>query len=216
MDMSNNIALVDISAIDSAGRLNAACLVMESLPDYYAVDGIDEIEMAAAVAALIGESQSEIEKGYAAVCGNEVVGILTYLYSESLSAARLVGAQTLFKRLSQESARQFRNHLRNYDAGYGTVPDRSIYLSRFAIHKNYRGSGLASQMMELFLSLKGDPGVRRDTFSLHVDQKNERAIAFYRKHGFGSYHVGSRYITMVLTDATQFDYLNDRRSRDVP
>lgn len=183
--------------------MTAAFLVMESLPAYYAVDGIDELEMATAVAALIGELESEIEKGYAAVCGNEVVGILTYLYSESLSAARLVGAQTLFKRLSQESARQFRNHLRNYDAGYGTVPAGSIYLSRFAIDKNYRGSGLASQMMELFLSLKDDSGVRRDKFSLHVDQKNERAIAFYRKHGFGIYHIGARYITMVLTHASR-------------
>ena len=203
MDKSKNITLVNISAIDTAGRLTAAYLVMESLPEYYAVEGIDELEMATAVAALIGESGSEIEKGYAAVCGNEVVGILTYLHSEALSTARLVGAQTLFKRLSQESARQFRNHLRNYEAGYGTVPEGSIYLSRIAIDKYYRGSGLASQMMELLLTLKDDLGVRRDKFSLHVDKKNERAIALYRKHGFGIYHLGSRYITMVLSHASR-------------
>jgi GNAT superfamily N-acetyltransferase len=203
MDKSKNISIVNVSAINEDRRLSASYLVMESLPAYYMVDGIDELEMAIAVAGLIGESGSEIEKGYAALCGDEVVGIFTFLYSEVLSTARLVGAQALFKRLSQDSAKKFRNHLKHYDAGFGIVPERSVYLSRFAIDKDYRGSGLANQMMELFLSLEDDFGERRDKFSLHVDRKNERAIAFYSKHGFGTHHTGSRYLTMVRTEVWQ-------------
>jgi ribosomal protein S18 acetylase RimI-like enzyme len=203
MDKSKNISIVNVSAIDEARRLSASYLVMESLPAYYMVDGIDELEMATAVAGLIGESGSEIEKGYAALSGEEVVGIFTFLCSELLSKARLVGTQALIKRLSHDSAKQFCNHLKHYDAGFGIVPDGSIYLSRFAIDKYYRGSGLASQMIELFLSLEDDFGVRRDKFSLHVDRKNERAIAFYRKHGFGIHHTGSRYLTMVRTQASR-------------
>jgi len=203
MDKSKNISIINVSKLDEAHRLSAAYLVMEALPAYYRIDGIDELEMATAVAGLIGESGSELEKGYAALCGDEVVGILTFLCSELLPPARLVGAQALFKRLSQDSAKQFRNHLRHYDAGFGIVPDGRIYLSRFAIDQYFRGSGLASQMMELFLSLEDASGVRRDKFSLHVDRQNERAIAFYRKHGFGIHYTGSRYLTMVRTQESR-------------
>jgi ribosomal protein S18 acetylase RimI-like enzyme len=203
MDKSKDISIVNVSAIDDSSRLSASYLVMESLPAYYLIDGIDELEMATAVAGLIGASGSEIEKGYAALRGDKVVGIFTFLCSDLLSTARLVGAQAIFKRLSQDSAKQFRNHLKHYDAGFGIVPDGSIYLSRFAIDKYYRGSGLASQMIELFLSIEDDSGLRRDKFSLHVDRKNERAIAFYCKHGFGIHHTGSRYLTMVRTQASR-------------
>lgn len=197
MAKNENISIVNISAIDESCRLSASYLVIESLPAYYKVDGVDELEMATAVAELIGKPGSEIEKGFAALNGDECVGILAFHRSESLPTVRLVGAQALFKHLSQASAKQFRNHLKHYDAGFGAVTDASIYLSRFAIDERYRGSGLACQMMEIFLSMDHGIGVRLDKFSLHVGRENERAIAFYCKYGFSIHHKDSSYLTMV-------------------
>ena len=200
MDKNREIPIVNISTIDKENsRLSASRLVMESLPAYYVVDGIDECEMASAVAAMLGKKGSEIEKGYAALYKGEVVGIFTFLYGEELPTARIVGTQTLFKHLSTDSARKFRNHLQHYNGGFGTVPRESIYLSRFAVDKDYRGSGLASRLLEVFLCLEDDNVRGRDQFSLHVDRDNERAIAFYSKHEFYMYHTGLRYLTMVCS-----------------
>jgi len=190
-------SLVDIATLSEAGRLTAAHLVMEALPPYYEVDGIEEAEMANAVAAILGDPGSEIGKGFAALCGDQVAGILNFIKAESLPGARLVGAQKLLKQLSGESVKVFREHLRNYNADFGDVPGGSLYLSRIAIGKGYRGTGLAGQMMERYLTLNNDSEEKQTCFSLHVDRNNERAIAFYRKFGFTSEDSETRYLTMT-------------------
>ncbi|RJP84254.1 MAG: N-acetyltransferase [Desulfobacteraceae bacterium] len=194
--MTNNIRFADISVLDEKSRLSVSHLVIESLPVYYRSDGMDDAEMVAAVAGLIGHAGSEIEKGFAAFCGTNVAGTATFLHSEHLQRARLVGAQALLRLLSGPSARQFRNNLKNYNTGFAEVPDGAIYLSRFAVDPYYRGKGLADQMMERFLSLRPDGGDRWSRAFLHVDRQNHRAVAFYTRHGFGVYEPGERYLTM--------------------
>lgn len=197
MNPSNKFSFVDIATLDEDGGLAAAYLIMESLPPYYKVEGIDEAEMANAVAGMLGEPGSEIGSGFAALCDDQVAGILNFIKAELLPGARLVGAQKLLKRLSGESIKLFREHLRNYNADYGNVPGESLYLSRIAIEKGYQGTGLAGKMMERFLSLNKDSEKKQAGFSLHVDRNNERAIAFYHKYGFTSDSSESRYLTMI-------------------
>ncbi len=195
--MLSNLHFDDIRKLDEKNRLAASNLVMDSLPVYYRIDGVDDLEMTVAVASLIGKPGSEVEKGIVAIYGIEVVGIATFLQSELLPSARLIGAQALLKLLSDQSRKHFRNNLKNYNTGFAVVPDSSIYLSRFAVDKYYRGKGLAGHMMDQLLLISYSGGDKQKNISLHVDQKNHRAIAFYGKHGFGIHQTGARYLTMV-------------------
>ena len=158
---------------------------------------IDSAEIATAVAAMLCEQGSEVEKGFAAVTGDDVAGVLNFINSGSLPVARLIGTQKLLKGLSKESGKRFREHLKHYNAEYEAAPENSLYLSRFAIHKSYRGSGLAGIMMGRFLSLNQESGVTPHAFSLHVDQHNHRAIAFYSKYGFAPVNRKKRFVTML-------------------
>lgn len=197
MTSPEEISLVEISELDISKRLAAAFLVMESLPPYYSVEGIDKTEMATAVAAMLCEQGSEVEKGFAAVTGDDVAGVLNFIHSESLPSARLISTQKLLKGLSKESGKRFREHLKHYNSDYEAAPENSFYLSRFAIHKSYRGSGLAGKMMERFLLLNKEQGVTPRRFTLHVDQHNHRAIAFYSKYGFTPVNRKKRFVTML-------------------
>lgn len=199
--MPDCVHFVNISTLDAKSRLSASILVIESLPIYYRVDGVDDAEMSAAVAGLIGQPGSEIEQGFAAICGVEVTGIATFIKSELLPRARLIGAQALFRLLSEQSGKHFRTSLKNYNTGFGPIPDGSIYLSRFAVDQHYRGKGLAGQMMNRFLSSRHSDGDKRNKVFLHVDQSNHLGIAFYSKHGFAVHHTGTRYLTMVCSSA---------------
>lgn len=192
-----DISILNIDSIEGLYRLSAAHLVMQSLPLFYHVDGIEDGEIATAIAASIGGRGSEIEKGYVAVYGDQAVGILTFIEGKMLASARLVGVQAVLKHLSRNSAKLFMRHLKHYDADYGSVPDTSIYLGRFAISQAYRGSGLANQMMDVFLTSMLGGEQRIGTYSLHVDSSNKRAIAFYRKHSFSISQSDSRYLTMI-------------------
>lgn len=200
IDIDRDITIVDISELNEQNNLAAAYLVMESLPAYYEVEGIDKAEMAHSVVELIGKPGSETEKGFAALIDNKMVGIATYLSANKLSVAQLVGVQVLLKQLSSGSARIFREHLRSYDTDIEIPIDESIYLARFAVEKSFRGLGLAGKLMDELLSLNHESGgAGHYSVSLHVAQGNQRAIAFYQKHGFDLVSTEKRYLTMVCS-----------------
>ena len=191
------ISIIDIAELDEDNRRASSYLIMESLPAYYNVDGINKAEMATAITAILGESGRYLEKGFAALCENKVQGVLTYLLGDELPMARLSGSQTLYKKLSRESGMQFRNNLKHYDAGFGEIPESSVYISRFAVDRSYRGKNLASKMIEMFFNINLKNSDKWKQISLHVDKENLRAIAFYKKHDFTLYNSGPRYLTMV-------------------
>lgn len=198
MDSTAGIPLVNLASLSDSCRLQAAFLVMESLPSYYRAEGIGAAKMAAGIAQMIGFPKSEMENGFAALDNGEAVGILTFLPGASLPAARLTGAQVLLRNLGPESGGRFREHLKQYDADFGPVSLDSIYLSRLAIAEKYYGTGLAGRMMAKFLAVGEVAGTKPGEFSLHVDRANSRATAFYRKHGFEVIASGTRYLTMFL------------------
>ena len=199
MSIEQNISIIDISQIDYNCRLSAAYLIMESLPDYYVVNGIDDTEMATAIAGLIAKSGSEIESGFIAICNNKAIGILTYICSESLPSARLIGTQSLMRQLSKDSTKNFLTNLRSYNTGFEVIPNNNIYLSRFAVDKQYRGKGLAGQLISKFLSMENFNSTTKKEASLHVNKDNKRAISFYHKCHFTISNEGEKYLTMAYT-----------------
>lgn len=185
--------------MDEGYRVPAAYLVLESLPLYYQVPGMNNEDMAACVAESLGQEGGELGRGLVALHKNLVAGVLTYISGEKLTRARLVSTHFLLRHLSESSSALFREHLKTYHADFGEIPKYSLYISRFTVGESYRGSGIADRIMKTFLSLVESSSQNQNTASLHVDKHNERAIAFYRKHDFRIYEKDSYYRTMIYS-----------------
>jgi predicted GNAT family N-acyltransferase len=79
---------------------------------------------------------------------------------------------------------------------YQLIP--AIQLGRLAVDLRYRARSLGAGLLAdaAFRSASADPAA----FTLLVDAKDERAAAFYRKHGFEP--LASRPLTLFLPIAT--------------
>ncbi|PSP81388.1 GNAT family N-acetyltransferase [Halobacteriales archaeon QS_1_68_20] len=76
-------------------------------------------------------------------------------------------------------------------AGYVFVlPERlsmvwdAAVLNEIYVHPDNRGTGLADQLMDAAVALARDQDLPLDRLVLDVDRENERASAFYERHGF--------------------------------
>lgn len=66
------------------------------------------------------------------------------------------------------------------------------YLGAFAIHPDFRGSGLGSQVLQDCTAQLQEDGVKR--LELLVVSDNHRAIEFYKRHGFEVEGILKRFI----------------------
>jgi GNAT superfamily N-acetyltransferase len=57
-------------------------------------------------------------------------------------------------------------------------------LNEIFVREPYRGTGVADDLMDAAVALAGDQDLPLDRLVLDVDRKNERAKAFYERHGF--------------------------------
>jgi ribosomal protein S18 acetylase RimI-like enzyme len=76
-------------------------------------------------------------------------------------------------------------------AGYAFVlPERlamiwdAAVLNEIYVRPEHRGSGVADDLMEAATTFAADQSLPLDRLVLDVDPDNDRAVAFYRRHGF--------------------------------
>ena len=76
-------------------------------------------------------------------------------------------------------------------AGYVFVlPERlsmiwdAAVLNEIYVREPHRGTGVADQLMDAAVELAGEQQLPLDRLVLDVDRENERARAFYERHGF--------------------------------
>ena len=76
-------------------------------------------------------------------------------------------------------------------AGYAFVLPESMafvwdaaVLNEVFVRPEHRGTGVADDLLEAALSVARDQNLPLDRMVLDVDQRNERARAFYERHGF--------------------------------
>ncbi len=63
-----------------------------------------------------------------------------------------------------------------------TIEGQRVYISRMIVKKEYRGSGIGSEILEFLINKATEMGFSEMTIG--VDKDNENALHLYKKYGF--------------------------------
>lgn len=183
---SSTDTLIDCSALSEAQRLAAAKLASEAMSALYDPVGDEVIPMLAEEFCVEG---SELADSVALV-ETTVDGLVASYPSEEYQTRQRVSLHHALGYLSREAGGRLIAQLRLLA---DQIPQGGLegeYVARFAVRNDLRGCGTADRLMDLFVADHG-------TVSLHVRSDNDRAIRFYRRHGFvpktsGEFHLMQR------------------------
>lgn len=166
-------------------RIEAALLAVQAMSSLYDAVGTD---IGPTLAQEFLNPDGELGQSLAVIDSN-VAGLLAAYPAENLKARQAVSLHHALGSLDRDSSARLIVRLRELSA---MVPQKGLagsYIARFAVRTDRRGSGLADNMMEVFLS-------DHPLVTLHVRTDNDRAIKFYLRHGFLRGEGASEFVLM--------------------
>lgn len=172
-------ALVGAATIEANRRMAVARLAHEALAPYYDRLCIPAGRLLAVLADEAGDPCTELGTGRATLEAGQVAGIVV-----AYPVLEMPGRQqaSLFHLLRSGIA-DGDVVMAAAEAQAAAVPpivENSCYLARIAVAEAHRGTGLAEHLL-----LAAEDGLAPSVpIALHVHRDNERAIRFYRRHGY--------------------------------
>jgi ribosomal protein S18 acetylase RimI-like enzyme len=163
----------------------AAQLVVESLPEYYALFASHVTSMGKVVSDMFAMAGSSIGETMAAVQRKDshkrsVAGIMASLPGSKLTTANLIDLRHLMTSIPVDQAVNVKRSVASFGEQIPILEPETYYLSRIAVRKDIQGSGIADDLLNAFAM--SNPGYPK--LSLHVKRDNARALSFYQRHGF--------------------------------
>ena len=164
--------------------------VIAAVPGFYSLIPLAPDSLRAIVGAQIGLAGTELQEAVMAMAGTEPAGLVTWLPSERLDAARRATSVGLMRHVDRSDLPKFMAALTQYGQTVEPFDGTGMYLSRVAVSTAHRGIGLGRAAVQQVIDA-ADGG---DVW-LHVADDNKPAIALYQAMGFeflGSGDYGSR------------------------
>jgi GNAT superfamily N-acetyltransferase len=84
------------------------------------------------------------------------------------------------------------------DHPYPNVP--ALLIGRLAVDHRHQGKGYGELILRWIRNMGLELPMGCRFLALHVDARNERALAFYRRHGFIEPPIGNRRLRLLLYD----------------
>jgi ribosomal protein S18 acetylase RimI-like enzyme len=170
---------------DAQLQSGAAQLVVESLPEYYALFANHVTSMGKVVSEMFALAGSSIGETMAAVQQSDsqkrsVAGIMASLPGSKLTTANLIDLRHLLASVPVEQAVNVKRSVASFGEQIPILEPDTYYLSRIAVRNDMHGSGIADDLLNAFAMR--NPGYPK--LSLHVKRDNTRALSFYQRHGF--------------------------------
>ncbi len=166
---------------DLEQKRQAARLVMLSLDAFYTVFARVRPDLVDVIAGRIGHPNSETQD--CVMCGDtagSVTGVFASYPSALMRTLQIQDTRALMRDLDRSQRNDVQAQLATLSARIAKVQGDSYYLSRIAVSPRCRGNGTADHLIELFQHKARE----FEKLSLHVHCDNDRAIAFYTRHGF--------------------------------
>jgi len=160
-------------------REQAANLAYVAFEDFYDLFSEDRVKIVAVIADQL-KSFSELNQHVVCFQATRVVGFCGFYNSPEMSQRQIAGIRGLFNTANNiiESTKALGQYRKHFVAPSGD----GVYISRFVIDKDLRGSGLAADLLSNAESTFHAMGAKQ--VRLHVRRDNERALAFYIKTGY--------------------------------
>lgn len=180
--MNQTIRPVLCSHLNDPAIREAAVLVYESFSEFYDQLGLSSRQLLDLIAAQMADPEgTELEGTMATLdAADRVTGILAAYPAAELQQRQIGSIFNLLAGLDEGHTSTALSAISAYTAQAPELPAMSFYVARFAVSLASRGTSIAGQLMEVLKELAKD----YETISLHSLASNDRAIAFYIKHGF--------------------------------
>jgi ribosomal protein S18 acetylase RimI-like enzyme len=187
---------VDIIKINEIGAdlaLGTAKLVYMAMPYFYDLLPLSKDALLDAIVEDFNLSVSETSTGCVVVIEDNVVAIQCSYPSNEMKQRQAASMMGFMRKVTKANLASYQRDLANYTKQVSPVPNgiQGYYLSRFTVHSNFRGKGLADKVLELFM------GFSSDLYLLHVSRDNHSAIKFYQRHEFKIYPGPAHYNIMI-------------------
>lgn len=172
--------IIDIKAAKGDLSLETAQLIYMSVPKLYKLIPLDEKKLAEAIVDSNQLVKSETSCGNIICSNGQVVAVQCSYHSTEMQKRQLESMMVLFRNMLKTDMASCQKSLSSFISQMAPIPDGLVgnYLSRLAVHPNYRGMGISDTVLELYLNSSSGP------YILHVARDNQRAINFYHRHGF--------------------------------
>jgi ribosomal protein S18 acetylase RimI-like enzyme len=157
----------------------AADLAFLAFEDFYSLFSEDRSVMHSVIVEQL-KSFSELNQHIACFQNNMVAGICAFYNITEMSERQTAGILGLLRAVRDIVGST--NELSRYRKQFVIPTTDGVYISRFAIDKGMRGSGLASDLLHNAESNFQRLGAKR--VSLHVRRDNKQALAFYVHAGY--------------------------------
>jgi ribosomal protein S18 acetylase RimI-like enzyme len=180
MEVLSERSFIPCRELAASGKLAAAELIIESLPDLYLSTRIRHPDLQHLIADQFQDDGTELFTAYAMSCGEGVDGVFAAYPARHGRELQEGSTFRLISETGPENRPHFEDWLFRHRARIAPIPADSFYLARFAIAPRRRGTGDADHLLRKYLSLAAGLAI----CSLHVSNLNHRAIAFYKKRGF--------------------------------
>ena len=177
---TQSCVILQASTLSAAHRTVCADLAIEALPEFYNYVAVTRSALVQAVADEISAEGCELSETVAMLKNGAVAGICCSYPAEELSSRQGISLLRLLELLPAKDQDIFLQDVREHAASIPRIPSATHYLARIAVDRPFRGTGIAAHLLDHFLS-QGEP---ERGWSLHVSSENERAKAFYYRHGF--------------------------------
>jgi ribosomal protein S18 acetylase RimI-like enzyme len=181
------VELVETTHLDLRHAPAAAALAHLAFEDFYSIFTADRARILPAIAAQF-QSETELNRLVAAIDSGELVAIGACYDAAEMAMRQAAGLRLLLEVADDIGAAT--KGLRGFAAHFSAPGAEDAYISRFAVAREQRGSGVAMDLLDRVERAARARDRRR--ISLHVRRDNHRGIAFYRKAGYLPGDAGSR------------------------
>ena len=172
--------LIPANKISGHQKIETARLVFRSMPEYFLIFHNSEEEALVKLSDILGQKNGDFEEGVALLNDERISGICYWISTKKLKTAQLKSLMFLSTNATicnEEISKSLIAHAAKIEPIEDTT---GTYLTSLAIAIELFGLGVADRLIKIFLA-----GVKSgEMASLHVNNKNKRAIKFYQRIGF--------------------------------
>lgn len=153
--------------------------LVAAVPQFYKLVPVDSAVLHGVLGASIGAPGSEFENSFMAGTAERPAGIVASVPIDRLKRAQQASTISLMRHIEREDLAAFRSAVAEYSSSVESIEGSGRYLSRVAVAREARGTGLGERLVAQIIAEAAGGNVW-----LHVAKDNGNAIRLYERLGF--------------------------------